>query len=133
MLFADLTLAEAEAYTVIIGAIFLGFAKIASMILDYRREQAKIKRDDLAAAAVADVKMKLTEETAKQGERLDAVKTALHEESSQHKDKIDNLVLKVDKNIEQQNGAKAELSAAMRQIGFTEGEKSARDKPQSSV
>jgi hypothetical protein len=48
---------SAEGWAIIIGAVFVGVAKIVSMVLDYRREQAKILRDAVIAEKVAGVAM----------------------------------------------------------------------------
>lgn len=60
MLFAEIS---AEGWSIIVAAVFVGAAKIVSMVLDYRREQAKINRDLAAAEKVAEVKKSLDDAT----------------------------------------------------------------------
>ena len=54
MLFAEF---GAEGYAVVIGAVFLGLTQLWSMWLSYKRELAKIARDELAAAKVEEVRV----------------------------------------------------------------------------
>lgn len=70
---------DANSWVLIIAAIFLGISKIVSMCLDYLREQAKIKRDELAAKEVKEVKSSLSKTTVSVESKLDNVTEKIEE------------------------------------------------------
>jgi hypothetical protein len=66
---------DANTIVLVIGAVFLGVAKLYSMYLDNQREQAKIARDVITASKVEDVR----KEAATAAKVVAEVKTTLED------------------------------------------------------
>ncbi len=104
MLVAELT---AEGWVLVIGAVFLGFAKIASMILDYHREKLKRIRDEVVADRVALVaehqewaRRTLDAATRETAQKLEDVRVAAVEAAAQVAEELARTTRATDRKLE---------------------------------
>lgn len=106
---------DANFWVLVIGAIFLGLAKLWSMWLDYKREQAKIIRDEATAAEVNAVKQTLKRSTQTQDEN-----------SARREEKLDAVAEKVEAVRHETNSMKDELVVEVRKAAELKGKEDER-------
>ena len=130
MLFA----VDAAGWSTIIGAGFLGVAQITAMILSYKREQALILRETLRAKeAEAKEQAQIRREQVVAG-KVEEVKTAatqvankveeVAKKADQHTDKIEVLTVAVNDVHQATNG----MMQAIKDAEYAKGVKSEKDK-----
>lgn len=97
---------DAPGWSIIIGAVFLGLIQLATLLLSYLRESAKIKRDALAAEKVEAVRVQAAAAAVKVGE----VKTVLEFTTQKTDKKLDSIHTLVNSSMGKQLAIAASLS-----------------------
>ncbi len=108
---------DANFWVLVIGAIFLGLTKLWSMYLDYKREQAKIIRDESTAAEVNAVKKTLQYATQTQSDHAE-----------RREKKLDQVAEKVEQVRIESNGMKDALVEEVRKAATLKGRDDERDR-----